>query len=178
MSKPLLNAQPSSPNGPSVRTLSTRPKIRRLSTMTPKKRRATPSERAFDNLYFDGRHFWHPHPTVQWQQLNISGVTRLLCVDYGLSEARPNSGPSQIDFVLVRVQEEHRICPASRWQRRSGPHSIPKALRDKNVGGLGAIRNRPPEGDDVLGTDSNGEIPVIADHVSGPLRAASKRGRR
>jgi hypothetical protein len=136
MSEPLLNAQTSSPNGQGVQTVSTRRKIQRLSTTRPKKRRATPSERAFNNLYFDGRHFWHPHPTVKWQRWNIHGVTRLLRVDYGLTGARPNGGASQIDFVLCRVQIEHRICPVSRWERSPGPHGIPKELRDKNVSTL------------------------------------------
>src|SRR5437762_3436980 len=113
MSEPLLNAQPSCRNDQGVQTASSPRKTRRLSTTTPKKRRATPSDRAFDNLYFDGRHFWHPHPTAQWQRLNIYGVTRLLRVDYGLTGARSNSGPSQIDFVLRRVEDKHRI-PASR----------------------------------------------------------------
>jgi len=177
MSEPLLNAQPSCPNGQGVQTANGPRKTRRLSTTTSKTRRATPSDRAFENIYFDGRHYWHPHPTVHWQRLNVGGVVRLLRVDYGLTGARLNGGPSQIDCVLCRVQMEHRICPVSRREREHSfrPHIIPKALRDKNVGGLGAIRNRPPEGDGMLGTDSQRRDTGNG----GPCqRAVSKRGRR
>lgn len=60
-------------------------------------------------LYFDGKLFWHKHPTSRWEPLNTDSATRLLRVKYHLSGKRPDNKASSIDIALREAEEEYRV---------------------------------------------------------------------
>ena len=72
--------------------------------------KTNPIDIASENLYFDGKYFWHRHATQRWEYLSVDSAGRLLRVTYRLSGRRPKNLASQIDLVLRKVENDHRIA--------------------------------------------------------------------
>jgi hypothetical protein len=62
-----------------------------------------------DDIYFDGRNFWHRHPQTRWEMLGIDSLKRLLSVEHALRTTKQNGMASEMDKAIREIERDRKI---------------------------------------------------------------------